>query len=139
MEHHTRPAPPRAVKHSRTAAHLGTLCVAARQRALADDGRLRRLVAFVVAAHDAEAITGRIGKHHPPRAIFVAPVGNLACSEFQDAIDLGVASAISGGNIEVDSTRRLMKSIAFDEQQALVAVRVEDHALLIPRFVGIVA
>jgi len=53
-------------------------------------------------------------------------------------LDLGVASAISGGNIEVDSTRRLMKSIDFDEQQALVAVRVEDHALLIPRFVGIV-
>lgn len=99
---------------------------------------LRLLVTFLIAAHNAEVVPGRVGEHHPAGAIGFAPVGNCGCAECHDSLDFIVSASIRGGQVHVQSTGRILELLDFDEQQTLVTVRIENHALLVARLVRIV-
>lgn len=95
------------------------------------------LVALVVATNDAEMVACGVRERRPPAAICVATISDLDRTERQNPVDLVGAASVARGEVEVYSTRRVLELVYFNEQEAVVAVRVEDHALLVASLVRV--
>jgi hypothetical protein len=75
---------------------------------------------------------------HPTGTVRVASVGELSRAEREHAFNFLVPAAVGWPQIEMDAVLDLLTFRDLAEQQPDVAIRGEDHALLVAGLIGIV-
>ena len=95
-------------------------------------------LAFRVASEDAELVALGVGQHEPPRPVWFAEVVDRRGAQRQHPIDLLIAGPIGRDQVQVHAILHLFGLGDLDEQKPLSTVRVDDHALVIARLVGLV-
>src|SRR5215213_8111867 len=95
------------------------------------------LIAFSLAAKDAELVSLGIGQDEPAAAVLLAKVVQRLRTQGYDAFDLIIAGTVGRFEIEMDAVLHLLALGYLDEQQPRLGVRPDDHALLVPGLVRI--
>jgi hypothetical protein len=91
-----------------------------------------------LAPQDTKLIAFGIDQDHPAGAVLVAQISDLSSTEGQDPLDLFIARAVDGPQVEMNPVLHLFRFGHLDEQHLSPAVSGDDQAFLITGFVGIV-
>ncbi len=100
--------------------------------------RRRRGRPLCVAAQDAQLVPLGVGEHDPAGPVRLALVVDHGGTQREHALDLLVAGAVGGNEVEMDAVLDLLVVGHVDEQQSNRPVGREDHVLLVARQIRVV-